>query len=60
MVLTSSAGDHHMVVKAKLFFLLKTMGPQKLGLDLINQYQMAMILVVIVKKIMAFFVLVIF
>lgn len=49
-----------MVIEAKFFLPLKIMGRQKLVLDLIKRYQMAMILVVFAKKIVVFFVLVIF
>ena len=48
-----------MVVGGKFFLLLREMDPQKLGLDLRNQFQMAMILVDFVRKIMDFSVLVI-
>lgn len=48
-----------MVVEEKLFLLLRKMGPQKLVLDLINQFQRAAIWVAIVKNIMVFSVLVI-
>lgn len=34
--------DHHMVTEEKFFLLLRVMGPQKLGLDLTNQFQMEM------------------
>lgn len=43
----------------KFFLLLKIMGLQKLGLGLINQFQMAMILEAFVKTIVDSFVLVI-
>jgi hypothetical protein len=43
---------------AKLYLLLKTTILQKLGSDLINQFQMAMILEAISKMIMGSFVLV--
>ena len=55
----AGAGDQHLVLEAKLSFLLKKMVIQKLGLDLINQFQMATILVANVKMIMVSFVLVI-
>lgn len=34
--------DHHMVTEEKFFLLLRVMGPQKLGLDLTNQFRMEM------------------
>lgn len=55
----AGAGDQQLVLEAKLSFLLKKMVIQKLGLDLINQFQMATILVAFVKMIMVSFVLVI-
>lgn len=52
-------GDQILVTREKLFLPLKKMAPQKLELDLIDQFQKAMILEAFVKKIMVSFVLVI-
>lgn len=53
-----SAGGPHMVLEVKLFLHLKIMVLPKWGLDLIDQFQKAMISGVFAKKIMDSFVLV--
>lgn len=52
------AGDLAMALEAKFSLLLKTMGLQKLGSGLINQFQMVMILEAFAKSITGSFVLV--